>query len=737
MVLELGNGLASAHAGRLLIALGASVTKALSVSSPGGDVSYLDEEKEVMALDPDDGSANRRLETLLTRADVVIRQCDGAAVDVGPFSLAGTRRSHPRLITAAITPFGESGPHRDHQITDLVALQGGGLGYGTPPRVTDPAKENPLGIPGDVVQALAGLVAVLGIQHALLERDADGHGRHVEVSQQETVASLMLNNIATYIDSGISPSRLAADRPGARRQFLPAADGMLVMMANRPHHFRAWLELLGEPGNALIARLNAGEPQAQVVQDSAPVSDAWTRARTRREVTELAQARHIPVEPVLRPAEVLQCPQLEQRRFWQVGPGGLRLAGHPFGPLDGAGPRHAPSLAPVLRNGGSWAGFEATEGPLAGLRVLDFTWVLAGPIATRILAVLGATVIKVESPGAAPDGRGQFFMRTLQGGKHATRFDLKDDADRSTVERLAREADVIVENFSTGVMERFGLGWDGLHVANPGLVMLSISGMGRTGPYAHHVMLGQLAQAYSGLTSLVGYEDGSPRGIEDGGFWSDPVTGYAGVAAVLAALRERAITGRGRRLDISLLEATAATLFDPLLKAARGVVRRPMGNFDARMAPHDTYRCAPEGEDRWFALAVRTDEEWRSFCAMIGRPELADDRRFSQVDGRLANRHLLRDVVETWSRQQTAEQSSAACQAAGIPAAPCRSSADLVADEHLRARRFFIEGPEGQAPPWCLALPWRTHPESGLAYRPSASPGEHTASVRMAVAKAH
>ncbi len=253
-VVEITSGAGASYTARYLVALGALVTKVNLDGSATARLPELDLGKQIARLDLtlDDGRA--RLDEILDRADVVIRAWDGAEVDASPVSLADLRAAHPELITAAITPFGETGPNSHHKGTDLIAIHAGGLGYGTPPRVIDPEAERPLGIPGDVVEPLTGMVAVLGILHALAERDHDGRGRHVEVSAQDAVTSLMFSNIAGLMDGRGSPSRLAADRRGARRPFLPASDGLLVQMAGRAHHRTSWLELLGPPGKALLGR---------------------------------------------------------------------------------------------------------------------------------------------------------------------------------------------------------------------------------------------------------------------------------------------------------------------------------------------------------------------------------------------------------------------------------------------------------------------------------------------------
>ena len=727
-VVELGSGPAAAYAARLLADLGASVTK-LSVPGlppPPGDLPEaalaLDTGKEVVTL-----AGEEALERLLASADVLICAANAADLEQEPLALARRRAAHPALITVAVTPFGESGPNRDHQGSDLITQHGGGLGYGTPPRVSDPEQEYPLYIPGDPVEPLSGLVAVLGLFAALAERDQDGRGRHVEVSAQEAVASLMFNNIAGYVDSGVPPGRLDADRPDARRPTLPCADGELILMANRAKHVRLWLEMIGERAAPLLARLNAGESPGRLRREIDDLSARWTRTRARHAITDAAQARHIPAEPLLRPDELTADPQLQARGWWREpappaaqdsarrdGRAEIMVPGHPFGPIaDGDRPRRLPArIAPLADAGPSTP---APRLPLAGVRVLDFGWVLAGPIAGRILAALGADVIKIEAPAADDGLRGRpFTFRAVHADKRSVVLDLHQPKDRAALDALLPSADVVLENFSTGVMERLGLGWERLRADFPRLTMVSISGKGRTGPHAHHVMFGQLAQGFAGITAIVGYPGGPPRGIEDGGFWSDPVTGYAAAVATLAALRERAVSGRGRRVDVSLTEATAATLFRPLLAAQSGDIWGPNGNAHPFMAPHDTYRCA--GDDRWLALAVRDGAQWRALCLILGQPELADDPRYASLPARQERRADLRALIEGWTRARTPEAATEALQAADIAAAPVRTMADLVHDPHLRARGYWIEDGLDSSRVVAARLPWRLHPQGGARY---------------------
>jgi crotonobetainyl-CoA:carnitine CoA-transferase CaiB-like acyl-CoA transferase len=237
-------------------------------------------------------------------------------------------------------------------------------------------------------------------------------------------------------------------------------------------------------------------------------------------------------------------------------------------------------------------------------------------------------------------------------------------------------------------------------------------------------MLGQLAQGYSGLTAITGYAAGPPRGIEDGGFWSDPVTGYSGAAAVLAALREREVTGLGRRIDISLVEATIATLFRPLLAAARGDAWSTRGNYHPEMAPHDVYRSA--GEDAWVAIACPTHAEWQALCRVMGRRDLEEDASLQSTEGRQGQRERLRQEIEGWTRGRPAGEAAALLQAAAVPAAPSRTTADVTQDLHLRSRGMFVqEGGE----PVAMRMAWVLRPEAPVSYGPAPVTGADTSAV--------
>ena len=234
------------------------------------------------------------------------------------------------------------------------------------------------------------------------------------------------------------------------------------------------------------------------------------------------------------------------------------------------------------------------------MRVLDFSWVIAGPTATRYLAAMGAEVIKVEAPGRGDPGRATELHTVLGQAKKAIVLDLKRPEDREAARALAATSDVLVENFATGVMDRLGLGAEALRQVNPNLIYVSASGMGRTGPEAHAVAYGTLLQCYAGFAGLNRHPNIPPR---VGFAWLDPMLGMMLAFATAASLWRRRATGDVARVDCSMIEAILWTLSGPLLATQTGSPAEPVGNRSDRYAPHGAWRCA--GDDAWISIAVR------------------------------------------------------------------------------------------------------------------------------------
>ncbi len=337
---------------------------------------------------------------------------------------------------------------------------------------------------------------------------------------------------------------------------------------------------------------------------------------------------------------------------------------------------------------------------LAGMRVLDFTQAWAGPTGTRLLGDFGADVIKVESetrpdlgrlvgpyPGGELDIDASGYFVEWCRNKRSIRLNLREDDDVAMARRIAATCDAVIENFAPGVMERLGLDYETLRADNPGLVMLSLSGFGASGPLRRAPAFGQQIEALSGLMSVTGYVDGAP--LKPGVSYPDPLSGIMGAAAVLAALREQRRTGRGRWLDLAMLETTAAQLSEPLVSAqVSGDMPDARGNWSPLYAPHGVYRC--QGEDRWIAIECRDQEEWGGLLAVLGRPSTLATAEFDTLAGRIERSEQLDAALGQLVAEREAESLAAELQQHGVPAARVATVADTFHDEHLRARAFWM-----------------------------------------------
>src|SRR5215510_10857490 len=300
---------------------------------------------------------------------------------------------------------------------------------------------------------------------------------------------------------------------------------------------------------------------------------------------------------------------------------------------------------------------DASSAPLAGTRVLDFTHVLAGPFCTRLLADLGADVVRVESskhpdhpwPSTfiSDDGRHASYLNTNR-TKRSIAIDLKKEAGQKVASRLASVADVVIENFSAGVMGRLKLDYPTLQPCNPALIYVSMSGYGHNGPRRDWTSMNMNLQGYSGLMTVTGAEGDPPTAISNS--WNDYIGGLHACFAILQALDRRASSGIGTRVDLSQFECSVA-MIAPLLLASAVTGQNPprLGNRSARFAPQGVYRCA--GADEWCALCVRTREEWRSLGRIIGKDSWAAAERFATVFGRQQCHDEIDGHLSEWTRQ--------------------------------------------------------------------------------------
>jgi crotonobetainyl-CoA:carnitine CoA-transferase CaiB-like acyl-CoA transferase len=411
---------------------------------------------------------------------------------------------------------------------------------------------------------------------------------------------------------------------------------------------------------------------------------AWSRRYGKQWIADSAQAAHVPSFPLREPAEQLDSPQLEHREFWrkiEIGGRTLKAPGLPFG-------------LHVTTASGNSADRGAGPMPLSGVRVLDFSWVIAGPTATRYLAAMGAEIIKVEAPGRGDPGRASELHTVLGQAKRSIILDLKKPQAVAIARALAARCDVVVENFATGVMDRLGLGADDLQALNPDLVYVSASGLGRTGPEARAVAYGTLLQCYAGFAGLNRHPDVPPR---VGLAWLDPMCGLMLAFIVAAGLWHRRRAGGVARIDFSMIEAMLWTMAEPLLATQLAAPTQPRGNASDQHAPHGVYRCA--GEDEWVSLATTTDAEWRNLCTLV--PGLAPMAELGFAERR-QRRAMIDQAIAAWLRLKPAAAAEAELLRAGIPAAALANSRDLVNSNHLKERGFWEPHGAGTlpGPPW-------------------------------------
>ncbi len=375
--------------------------------------------------------------------------------------------------------------------------------------------------------------------------------------------------------------------------------------------------------------------------------------------------------------------------------------------------------------------------PLQGVRILDLSQVWAGPLASRLLADMGAEVIRVEAcqridiartsdlaenePGERPWERGHGSMHHRN--KYGITLNLSHPHGVDIFKRLVRISDVVLENFSPRVMENFGLTYAVLREIKPDIIMLSMSAYGQTGPYRNYIGFGTSIEAVAGLCELAGYPDGPPT--EVGSNLSDPPAGFYGAGAILVALHYRHKTGKGQYIDLSEAETAITLIGGQILDyTMNGRVQSRIGNRHPWMAPHGVYPS--RGDDQWVAIAVRSEEEWQSFCKAIGSPAWTADKRFADMLSRWQNQEELDRHIEDWTSNLDHYEVMHLLQEAGVPAAAVLTNKEVLFDQHVRERKAFeaVDHPEtGRRP--MPAMTFRMSKTPGSIRKPAPLLGEN------------
>jgi crotonobetainyl-CoA:carnitine CoA-transferase CaiB-like acyl-CoA transferase len=341
--------------------------------------------------------------------------------------------------------------------------------------------------------------------------------------------------------------------------------------------------------------------------------------------------------------------------------------------------------------------------PLAGVRIADLSHYWSGPHASRIMADLGAEVIRVEYAPRMCVMRGgrkenQMYNKhprwhQVNRNKLLITLDLHDVKHREIFLDLVKTADVVLDNFRGGVMEKLGLGYKMLTGIKPDLIMLSMPAYGSSGPYASYAGVGASIEAVSGVQNLTAYDrHGEKRRIKE----ADVISGVTGACALLTALLARQRTGKGQHFDMSQMEALShATMGEHLLEyVMNGAISPPKGNRHRYFAPQGCYAC--RGDDQWISLTIRSEEEWTRFCITLDHPEWQNDNRFATAKARQANHDLLDELIADWTSGYSKQQAMEILQNAAIPAGAVLDLSEVCSDPHLKARGFFTEAADGR-----------------------------------------
>ncbi len=642
-------------------------------------------------------------------ADVVI---ESGAV---PVDLAALRAANPRLITVSITAFGATGPKATWPATDLTIAAAA-----CTMAITGDEDRAPVRCSAPQAWLHAAGDAAGGVVMALEQRRRSGRGQHVEVSAQVALMQAAIPAALLVPNGNAAVGRIAggiAQGPFRLQFVYPALDGhvsITVLFGSTIGRYTArlveWLYEEGlvdaelrhldwiEFGNALFV-----DPAAPARLEAVKVAlVALTSGRTKAALFAEAQRRELLLAPVVTPAELLASEQLRARGYWEtveaefgsvLAPGPLAhfSAGQP--PALGAPSTEVALLRPVPVAPAPSG--RVDDAPLAGLKVVDLTWVYAGPLSTRVLADFGATVVKVEGP-ARPDaarGGGGFLNNRLdlessvQFGsfnvdKLGVALDLTTEAGRGVLIDLARWADVLIESFTPGVMRDWGLGWEQLQAVNPRLIMVSTSLMGHSGPQSSFAGFGNLAGAVTGYYELTGWPDRSPSGPFLA--YTDYLAPRVTVPLIGAALHRRERVGEGCHIDFAQAEGAVHFLAATVLDATvNGFSQSRLGNADRFFVPHGVYPAA--GDDRWLAVGCETDTQWSALATVVGRPDLAE----LGLDERRDREHELDALLVTWSSIRAEADGEAALIAAGVPAHRVQNSGDLLEDPQLAHQQHF------------------------------------------------
>jgi crotonobetainyl-CoA:carnitine CoA-transferase CaiB-like acyl-CoA transferase len=745
-IVELGD-IPASYATRLLADLGADVIK---VEPPGGDPNRLlppfagniedpersltfinaNTNKRSIVLDLQSSTQDRVIfSRLLATAHLFLEATALGNLEAQGFTDERLKGINPTLVIVSLTPFGRTGPYRRYKGSDAIANASGGFLYGqgddTKGQCTAPSH-----LAYQVAACVAAALGLAGIRHAR----ATGAGQRIDVSLQEALTFTNSSSVARYTRENRLERRPGVkDYGGAGTNIYRCKDGRYVhFTTNMPHMWREFAQ------NWMTDKALAGpEWENSKYRDAhaAEVSKAFANfigQFTAEEFANEAQRRHLAAAPLNTVGQFVECEQLRSRQWLQeiehpiigryTAPGfPMRLSLTPMqirrpAPLLD---QHRNEVLAELEqsrphsNTSTVLDERARQPMLEGRRMADLTQQYAGPLGTAMLAYYGMEVVKIESAVVPSKDRETAAHADMNRAKLACTINLRHPQAKELFKQLVAVSDVVVDNFSSGVLERLGFSFEMLQEINPGIVQVVMPGWGLTGPLKSWVAWGWQLLAYTGIMRLWGYPD-SPMETRCKIAWPDRVGAVTMALGVLAALEYQQRTGRGQFIEAGMLEAQGSMMGPAILDfTVNNREWDAMGYREVLGEPYAPYGCYPcRGEDNWIIIACASDQEWLEMVSLIGKSSWAADPKFASKSGRKEHLAELDRKLSDWTRKYTPRQAFRLLQEAGVAAGiPC-SGEDLYYDIHLRERGHIVE---------TEAQPWSKITHHGLPGIPSVS----------------
>lgn len=699
--------LRGALCGRILADLGADVVKVLRPTLPRAEYEstayrYRNANKRAAVIDLHSPDDRVRFDALLDDADVLIENLGPEQQRAHQLEPDDITRRHPQLVQVSLTDFGLSGPRSTWRLEPLTALAASGTMWATgfPDRP-------PCWLPGYLAHDCASVYGAIGALAAILDRERSGRGQRVEISTQEAaLAGTTPWSIAIADYLHINPRLNPKGTRSADGSYwvLPAKDGWVRTVIGTPRQWQGFVELCGSP--ELLTEPEWSNPGFRLANVDVVrlVAETCLTDRTREELFAAASKLGTTMGVLHTPSEFVAHEQTKWRQFF-TATGFAGLGDAPFATAPyrlTATPASVRRAAPTPNDVDSGEFATRATSPkqsnaahellLAGVRVVEFGMAAVVPETCGVLSELGAEVIKIESTThpdvlrlASTGLNKNFTFNAESRGRESVAIDITTPRGRELALQLCATADIVAENYRGGVLDRLGLGYDGIRAVNPSVLYVSSQGYGRGGPFGETPAFGPLNAGFAGLHHLWSDPD-APYPCSTSLNHPDHIAGKLLAVALLAAWDHRQRTGEGQHIDMAQTEAAAYLIGEVYLDAAlTGVEPGAQGNRNDAAVPHGVYRCA--GDDAWIAIAVFDDASWQALERIVCWPS---DDALSTLSGRLAARDEIDERLTAWTSERPAADTASLLQAAGVSAMPVMGPVDHLGDPHLTERGAFV-----------------------------------------------